>query len=275
MMNCVMNDQVFVPKDRNKCSSDSNESPFQRNKTPFPPDLKKAFRTFNKKKSEKNYRHLITRFLFWSKFGNMTETHHITNPNSKLFPIFREILKRADISVAAEAKAFRKVVELLKAPNAFFDHHPSNFVEIFSTFREICLQSGVTKALLMKRSDCDTEHLRKILKGYLKDKFNKPAIRRIQEFCEAEAEFMLELEVFMEREKEGNGGNKEESYMEQWVNEHYRPLRPKCTMCKKEIEDEKPWRCARCQVAIYCSPKCQKENWSKHKKVCKKPNQRQ
>lgn len=36
-----------------------------------------------------------------------------------------------------------------------------------------------------------------------------------------------------------------------------------CLITEKELE-----RCARCKLAHYCSPECQKDDWNKHKKIC-------
>ena len=42
----------------------------------------------------------------------------------------------------------------------------------------------------------------------------------------------------------------------------------KCDNCGAEFE--KVGKCKSCKVAKYCSVKCQKEDWSRHKKVCEK-----
>jgi radical SAM protein with 4Fe4S-binding SPASM domain len=34
-------------------------------------------------------------------------------------------------------------------------------------------------------------------------------------------------------------------------------------------ENKKPFaKCSRCKIVSYCSPKCQKSDWSMHKKSC-------
>merc|ERR1719265_2193211 len=47
--------------------------------------------------------------------------------------------------------------------------------------------------------------------------------------------------------------------------------KPHCHNCMKEID--KPLRCGICKKVSYCSPKCQKEDWSFHKRNCKKPEE--
>jgi hypothetical protein len=43
-----------------------------------------------------------------------------------------------------------------------------------------------------------------------------------------------------------------------------------CNICKAEASpDLKLQHCAACQSAVYCSRACQREDWSKHKKICK------
>ncbi|KAJ7693963.1 hypothetical protein B0H17DRAFT_1058795 [Mycena rosella] len=41
----------------------------------------------------------------------------------------------------------------------------------------------------------------------------------------------------------------------------------RCYRCN-EPGDSKLRKCARCQVALYCSPQCQKEDWKLHKPTC-------
>ena len=45
-----------------------------------------------------------------------------------------------------------------------------------------------------------------------------------------------------------------------------------CSYCgSSPSKDDKPFsRCSRCKKVYYCSVKCQKKDWKKHKKVCKK-----
>ena len=47
-----------------------------------------------------------------------------------------------------------------------------------------------------------------------------------------------------------------------------------CTHCRTEEEGEekKLLQCARCKNAVYCSRECQKNNWTMHKRICKKLN---
>ena len=42
-------------------------------------------------------------------------------------------------------------------------------------------------------------------------------------------------------------------------------LQQECGQCGKLSET----KCARCKMIYYCSKDCQKNNWKKHKKVCK------
>merc|ERR1712070_274024 len=47
--------------------------------------------------------------------------------------------------------------------------------------------------------------------------------------------------------------------------------KPHCHNCMKEIQ--KPLRCGVCKKVSYCSPECQKSDWSFHKRNCKKPEE--
>merc|ERR1719421_1924496 len=47
------------------------------------------------------------------------------------------------------------------------------------------------------------------------------------------------------------------------------PEKAHCYNCQQDIL--KPLRCGVCKVATYCSQKCQKDDWSYHKRICKKP----
>jgi len=49
------------------------------------------------------------------------------------------------------------------------------------------------------------------------------------------------------------------------------PDKPVCHNCMKEIV--KPLRCGVCKKVSYCSPECQKSDWSFHKRNCKKPEE--
>ncbi|KAI0643278.1 hypothetical protein C8Q79DRAFT_978076 [Trametes meyenii] len=52
-------------------------------------------------------------------------------------------------------------------------------------------------------------------------------------------------------------------------------LERKCYYCGKAgAEDRKLRRCAKCNVALYCSRECQKNAWPKHKILCAAPNTR-
>jgi hypothetical protein len=43
-----------------------------------------------------------------------------------------------------------------------------------------------------------------------------------------------------------------------------------CMKCQKEEDDgSKLKRCSKCKAITYCSPECQRSDWSDHKKVCK------
>ena len=50
-----------------------------------------------------------------------------------------------------------------------------------------------------------------------------------------------------------------------------RSLRPRafCSFCKKIENKKKFMGCARCKMVFYCGKKCQKADWTKHKKMCK------
>lgn len=51
-------------------------------------------------------------------------------------------------------------------------------------------------------------------------------------------------------------------------------VKQKCFECQEENVQEKEVICSGCQVAVYCSPKCQKKNWFKgHNKKCKELGQ--
>lgn len=44
-----------------------------------------------------------------------------------------------------------------------------------------------------------------------------------------------------------------------------------CNNCKTNEKIDEPFNvCARCQKTKYCSKKCQKEDWKRHKVICKK-----
>lgn len=45
--------------------------------------------------------------------------------------------------------------------------------------------------------------------------------------------------------------------------------KPHCHNCMKDLE--KPLKCGTCKKVVYCSPQCQKSDWSFHKRNCKKP----
>jgi hypothetical protein len=45
---------------------------------------------------------------------------------------------------------------------------------------------------------------------------------------------------------------------------------PRCNLCNvKEPMDKKFLKCGRCEAVVYCSKECQKNDWDKHKTVCK------
>ncbi|CAE7677787.1 unnamed protein product [Symbiodinium pilosum] len=48
--------------------------------------------------------------------------------------------------------------------------------------------------------------------------------------------------------------------------------KPHCHNCHKDVQ--KPLRCGVCKKVSYCSAACQKEDWSFHKRVCKKPEEK-
>lgn len=43
-----------------------------------------------------------------------------------------------------------------------------------------------------------------------------------------------------------------------------------CRNCEKSGKRKEMKVCSRCKISWYCSQKCQKEYWNKHKKFCKK-----
>lgn len=43
-----------------------------------------------------------------------------------------------------------------------------------------------------------------------------------------------------------------------------------CRNCSQAVS--KPLRCSICKDASYCTPKCQKEDWQFHKRICKRPD---
>jgi hypothetical protein len=49
------------------------------------------------------------------------------------------------------------------------------------------------------------------------------------------------------------------------------PEKPVCHNCMKDID--RPLRCGICKKVSYCSQKCQKDDWSFHKRNCKKPEE--
>ena len=46
---------------------------------------------------------------------------------------------------------------------------------------------------------------------------------------------------------------------------------PTCCNCGKETT---PFKCSQCGKVSYCSKQCQRENWKRHKNVCKQNNKR-
>jgi len=50
------------------------------------------------------------------------------------------------------------------------------------------------------------------------------------------------------------------------------PLTSSCAVCNEDATGDKAFvmsRCGGCRLIRYCSPKCQKGDWPRHKKVCK------
>ncbi|KAI0685775.1 hypothetical protein C8T65DRAFT_591850 [Cerioporus squamosus] len=52
-----------------------------------------------------------------------------------------------------------------------------------------------------------------------------------------------------------------------WKLKEMKQMPPNCRVCGRAKYDLK--KCARCQKDTYCSEKCQRENWPRHKKNCK------
>ena len=49
------------------------------------------------------------------------------------------------------------------------------------------------------------------------------------------------------------------------------PSRLLCSYCNRDLTDNPDKKkCSNCKLVYYCNQKCQKKDWSSHKKVCKK-----
>ena len=47
-------------------------------------------------------------------------------------------------------------------------------------------------------------------------------------------------------------------------------LDPRCAVCDASNDEVKLKSCAKCESVLYCSRECQKKDWKKHKRNCKK-----
>jgi len=83
---------------------------------------------------------------------------------------------------------------------------------------------------------------------------------------------------WMEKEREDKRAKKTRNMCKKFDLNVPKKFRRSCSICgiedgnRKNGESERIFlsKCARCEKVYYCSAKCQKSDWKKHKKVCKK-----